>query len=117
MGSGRFGTIRTGHRHEGIDLEVVPGQGIIAPVKCFVVRRALPYIDDEFQGLLLRDGPIEFKIFYFTPDIQKIRQEVDKGEPIGVAQDISLRYGPQMTPHVHLEMRVYGVLVDPEKFL
>jgi len=117
-GSGKFGAPRGSRKHSGIDLEVEPGQPIMAPMKCLIKRKAIPYADTPYySGVLLIDGPVQIKLFYFDPDLSKIGSMVEQGEVIGVAQDISERYGPQMIPHLHMEMRVYGVLVDPEQFL
>jgi hypothetical protein len=52
------------------------------------------------------------QLFYFEPNEKLIGKAVEKGQKIGIAQDISKKY-PDMTPHVHLSI----VSINPEIFI
>jgi murein DD-endopeptidase MepM/ murein hydrolase activator NlpD len=117
-GSGAFGAPRGGRAHRGVDLVVVPGESILAPFAGDLVREARPYDDDDrFSGLLLRGrgrwSGCEVKIFYLQP---REPGPVRRGQVIGKAQDIALKY-PGITPHVHVELWRSGAVVDPTPWL
>jgi len=83
-----------------------------------VVREARPYDhEDRLSGVLLQgSGPwagYEVKMFYLRGSWDL---EVEAGEPLGIAQDVGVRY-PEITPHIHLELRVRGTVEDPTPFL
>ena len=115
-GQGHFGAPRGSRTHAGIDLVVVPGQLVYAPISGRIKRYATPYAGEEYSGLVIQgDAPfegIEIKIFYMSPSIAP-GAPVVPGTVIGQAQAISERYGITMKDHVHVEMRVRGKLVDP----
>lgn len=116
-GDGNFGTSRnrdTGKgTHEGVDLSVKKNQQVYAPIDGQIVRVAIPYSNDaRFSGLVLEGlGGEEIKIFYINP--LKIGQYVSRGELIGTAQSISVKYGKSVTDHIHVEYRQDGILTDP----
>lgn len=93
------------YMHQGVDFQCTPGQRIVAPCSCHIVRIARPYATGHYEGLLLRSKRATFKLFYIMPNRELIGKSVSEGSPIGWAQDISLRY-PQsgVTPHIHLEI-------------
>ena len=120
-GSGSFGASRDHGRrhHKGVDIVAKPGQAVVSPVDGTVVRTNVrPYANDpSYYGIELEtaDG-YRIKMFYLTPAV-RVGTKVRAGEPIGTAQDISLKYpdrgsGP-MTPHVHVEVRKDGRILDP----
>ena len=119
-GDGHFGASRDGggRKHEGIDLAVWPGTPIFTPTGCKVVRRAMPYADDtRFEGVLLRIAEgVELKMLYVLPDPGVIGLDVAAGTLIGRAQDLREKY-VGITPHVHVELWVGGVRVNPAQFL
>ena len=103
-GNGDFFAKRDGHPHEGIDLEVFPGQVVIAPTKCHVDRISRPYATDPgWLGLQLSTPLVIVKIFYLEPFKTIIGKDVDFAEPLGHAQDISKKY-PGITPHIHFQV-------------
>lgn len=119
MGDGNFGASRTGHVHEGVDLVVVPGEVLTSPIRGEVLRVTRPYANDpDYTGVVLAGGGYEVKFFYchlmagLHPG-----DEVEPGEPFAVAQDIAAKYGGGMVPHVHVEVRYLGSLVNPRNVL
>ena len=114
VGSGRYGAKRGSRRHQGIDFCCAPGQEVKAPVAGVVTRVAFPYAGDrKYLGLELQGEHCKAKLFYCRPKSWNIiGKRVAAGEVIGIAQDVSDKYGPDCIPHVHLEM-----VVDPALFL
>ena len=104
-GSGDYGAKRGDRIHKGTDFLVVPGEKVFAPISGFVSRIAYPYTDTKaYSGLIIENSEIRVKMFYFLPFPTVIGQEVELGQEIGIAQDISKRYGGGMRPHIHLEI-------------
>lgn len=119
-GSGRFGSSRGGgsRLHNGVDLEVVKGQPIYAPLSGTITKQAYPYADDrKFTGLHLttKEG-IKVKMFYMKPLAGLIGKAVTAGQLVGNAQDISEKYGAPMKPHIHVEVWNGTTLMNPEEF-
>lgn len=117
FGSGQFGSKRTNHIHQGIDIVVSEGEKIYAPTDLTLVRKTYPYRDDMnyVGGVYKTPNNGELKFFYMNPDQSK--REFKQGEVIGIAQDISKKYGSSMTPHVHIEYRENGILKDPNNYV
>ncbi len=102
-GSGHYGAPRGKRRHNGIDFVCVPGQTVKCPIKIGkVMRVARPYVSGSYSGLYIHNQNLAIKIFYIDPWPGIMGEVVQRGEPIGIAQDISERYGGEMKPHVHL---------------
>ncbi len=109
QGSGDFGAKRGSRRHSGTDFVCVPGQTVLGFTNSIFIRIARPYASDpKYLGALFRGPQVEYKLFYFLPTLDP-GQKIEAGSDVGIAQDISEKYGPEMTPHVHLEI----VRVDP----
>lgn len=107
FGSGLFNAPRGKEKHNGIDYICEPGQVIISPVDGTVIRKAFPYPNKEYAGVLLENDSIILKMFYFIPDKKIIGSKVKQGERIGIAQDISKLYNDKkkkMIPHIHLQI-------------
>jgi len=112
MGDGHYGARRdNGSRtHAGIDFVAIPYQPVIAPISGIITRKVIVYPDSsKWVGLEIKGNRATIKLFYVVPDDDKISIFVHAGDVIGTAQDISKRYSPKMTPHVHLEI----VKLDP----
>lgn len=117
-GSGYYNASRTGHTHQGIDLITTPGEYIRAPFAGKINRQANPYPSDHnYKGVELVNfkGDIKMKIFYCDNFI--IGKTFSEGDIIARSQDISTKYGPGMIPHIHVEIRVNNILIDPTHFL
>jgi hypothetical protein len=140
-GNGRFGMPRgtspdgSKKYHDGLDLEVEPGDPIFSPINGKIDKVDYPYASDLFwTGLQISNNMVRVEVWYMNPFITAGR--VNAGQQIGVAQDISKRYPPTedfnyiMKPHIHLRVTLlpFTVLadgryvsfeqhVDPELFL
>lgn len=107
FGSGQFNASRGKDKHNGIDFICTPGQVVIAPVDGVVKRKAYPYKDKDYCGVLIDSGNVTMKLFYLEPDISLIGKKVSQGDRIGIAQDISRKYNRgtlRMQPHIHMEI-------------
>lgn len=105
-GCGHFGASRSGgtRSHNGIDMIAVPGQNIFSPITGEVTRYPYPYRSDlSYTGIEIINDIYKVKMFYVTPTAF-IGTEVKAGQVIAVAQNISAKYSPSMTNHVHLEV-------------
>lgn len=133
FGSGAFGARRSRwtagaqlnakveYEHKGTDFVVVPGSYIPCPCTAWIVRVGKPYADDDrYQSIHLEadeDGDWQLKVFYAALIYKGgLPFRVDSGVPFAEAQDLRWRY-PGITPHVHLECRHRGALVDPATIL
>jgi len=120
-GCGYFGAPRSragtgkAHSHRGQDFLVLPGAEIYAPISG-KVRIAAPYEKDpNYSGLEISGKAYAVKMFYLSPTVQG-GEYVNEGDLVGYAQDISQKYGSIVPPHIHLEVRVGGVVVDPSPY-
>jgi len=118
-GSGYYGAPRSKivdgqkvrYAHEGVDYICDPGQIVRMPCTGKIVRLAYPYTDKSYGGVVIEAKRATLKIFYFEPYGGIEGKTLKVGEPIGVAQDVSLRYpGQGVTPHIHLQIEK----CDPE---
>lgn len=118
-GDGHFGASRGDKKHKGLDFICAPGQ-IIKAVIAGKLIRAYPYAGDViFTGCRIWGKDWMSKMFYFIPHKHLINEDVLAGENIGIAQDISAKYGGGMKPHIHVELYKLNPtkLVDPEEYL
>lgn len=111
QGDGHHGAPRGKRTHDGTDYECEPGQAVKAPHSGTLTRRAYPYGDKDIRwmGCVIESKAVTTKMFYLKPSHNLIGQNIKRGQVIGTAQDISVKY-PGMTPHIHLRV----VNVDPE---
>jgi len=130
-GSGAFGAARAKHSagaeehailkyaHKGADWIVVPGDVIPAPAHVRQTLYGLAYAEDNrFHSIhleLIEDPHWQIKLLYAW-NTAHLLQEFQAGQPLAIAEDISLRY-KNITRHVHLEVRHMGMLVDPMTLL
>lgn len=117
-GDGHFGASRGNRLHEGYDFLAAPGQIVKAVIAGKLVR-AYPYAGDViFAGCKIWGKSFMAKMFYFIPHSNLINENVLAGEEIGIAQDISAKYGGGMKPHIHVA--VYSLnptrLLNPEDY-
>lgn len=107
-GSGAFGASRAHGRrlHKGVDYVSEAGELVRAPITGTVTRLGYAYRGDlRFQYVEVtneRDGRTA-RILYVGPEVVD-GQSVTAGDPIGVAQNLSLRYAAGITNHVHVEI-------------
>jgi len=118
-GHGWYGAPRSGGRkHKGLDLIARPGETIFSPIDGVLVRTGQVYgFTKKFRLVVIKNKTYEVKLMYMVPFGYKTGQAVTKGAPIGVAQAIERYWGKGMINHIHLEVRKYGLLTDPEPLL
>lgn len=121
-GDGHFGSGRTGHTHQGVDLLVNEGDPVASPIDGRIVRYSYAYTDSaKWRNVVIQGEGIEVKIMYATlaPGLT-VGDPVRRGQIVGKAQAISDRYGgPPMLDHLHVEARriVGAELLNPERLL
>ncbi|MBT3422925.1 MAG: M23 family metallopeptidase [Bacteroidetes bacterium] len=123
-GDGHYGASRSNgtRKHAGVDLEVSPGQSILAPFKAKIIREAYPYASDlSYHGIYLQsleDKNIKVKMFYLKKLAQlKPGDIIESGDPIALAENIASKYSKHMTPHIHVEVYQDNKRVNPENYL
>jgi len=105
MGDGHYLAPRGNHIHQGVDWEARPYEEIYTPIDCKIIRLAYPYVGDlYYKGLLIGNKYMRIKIFYISPLENIIGKFLKAGDIIGYAQDITKKYGKNMTNHIHTEM-------------
>jgi hypothetical protein len=120
-GDGNFGSPRgqtsdgATKPHDGLDLTVEPGEPIFSMIDGVVEKIDHPYASDlNWTGIQIGNGEIRTEIWYMVPTVQQ--GFVERGEQIGVAQDISQKYGFHeergfMTPHIHVRVTLMAFTV------
>jgi murein DD-endopeptidase MepM/ murein hydrolase activator NlpD len=114
-GEGYFGAPRGDRTHNGIDYECPPECQILSPVDGKITKHGYPYGDDltfRYVQITTKDG-YDHRLFYVEP-ILPIGRIVKKDTVIGFAQDLNERY-PDITPHIHYEVKHEGNYLNPEK--
>jgi len=105
-GSGYFGAPRGGRKHDGIDYACTPGGLVLSPVAGAVTKLGICYSDDHsYRYVEVTDAQgLRHRVMYVYP-LAEDGARVEIHDPIGRAQDVSLRYpGKGMLPHVHYEV-------------
>lgn len=116
-GCGEFRASRGSRKHNGVDLECLPGTLVSSPVCGTVTKLGYPYSDDlSFRYVQVESQGYEFRIFYVDP-LVSVGDQVRKGDILGACQGLQGRY-PGITNHVHLEIKDdHGDFVDPTPVL
>ena len=131
LGGGGFLDSRDGgsRTHDGVDIICAPGEQVTSPIDGVVVRRIRVYpdnpanpVDSTYVGVEIQgtgnDVDKDIEIFYMTSFA--VGSSVRRGQAIGNCQDISQRrpnWIGVMQPHLHIELKLNGNLVDPSKFV
>ncbi len=110
-GNGAFARPRGSRLHQGVDFitSTSPASQIIFPFReGKIIRIARPYAKDKrYSGCLMEafENGTDYiaKMFYFDCDLDLVGAYVGSGFPLGLSQDLTLRY-PGITPHVHLQV-------------
>ena len=96
-----------------------PGEIVRAPIAGVVQRIGFAYRGDErYRYVELSDASAQraVRVLYVGPLVE-LGAVVRAGDPIGRAQDLSVRYPRGITNHVHVELKQGGVLGDPASLL
>jgi murein DD-endopeptidase MepM/ murein hydrolase activator NlpD len=120
-GAGAFGASRGGgaRRHRGADYVSEPGELVHAPISGVVHRIGYAYRGDaryQYVELGSTDEARAARVLYVGPVVE-LGAVVRAGDPIGWAQDLTIRYPRGITNHVHVELKQDGVLADPAVLL
>lgn len=125
MGCGHFGAPRGTRKHNGFDIAINPWETIKAPFKMKILRfgKVYPSITTDLFDLVEFTGFGIFSLFKFklmytdSVKYRNVGEILEKGEVLGNAQDIASFHGGGMINHIHLEVRLKGVLINPKLFL
>lgn len=117
FGSGHFGASRKGHTHKGQDYLGTPGQTVYAPIGGSVTTGAA-YADGSNEYLrrvtITGDNSERVSLMYVLPSVV-VGGRVEAGDKVGTLQSLQNAY-PGIPNHLHLEVSVGGVKVDPVPF-
>ena len=105
LGSGKFGSLRGDRIHLGQDFICEPGQGIVACTD-MQYRRYVQRVyatDPNYHGMEFESDGMLITYFYVDPSINHM-EFVKAGQWVALAQNVSAKYGPAMTPHVHVQI-------------
>lgn len=114
-GCGNFGASRDGGKrsHMGQDYISREGQPVFSPIRG-TVSAGPAYADgrySELRRVTITGASARVNLMYVLPHVS-VGQTVEAGELIGYAQSLQKRY-PGIPDHVHLEVSISGVKVDP----
>jgi len=113
-GAGHFGAPRGNHTHHGIDYQCPAGSEVLSPCEGEVTKLGYAYPDDlSFRYVQITSDGKDHRIFYVEPSVF-IGDAISVDQVIGTAQDLTDRY-PDITPHVHHEIKVGDEYIDPEE--
>lgn len=107
-GSGAYGAVRDGgrRRHQGVDLMATAGEPVRAPIAGVVTRIGAAYAgQDRLRFVEIANAQTRYtaRVLYVAATVAP-GLHVDAGEVIGSAQDLTVRYSPRITNHVHVEL-------------
>lgn len=117
-GCGEFGASRGTRKHLGLDIACIPDEGVVTPFDGKVIRTIDPYGDGQYSGLKIKTTQgFVLNVMYMDPIADVVGATVRKGDLLGYAQDVSKRYTSGVKPHLHVEIELNGVHVDPFPYL
>ena len=112
-----FGAPRGSRTHRGIDLACYAGSKVFCPVSGVFTKYGYPYGDDlSYRYVQITDNDGRDHRFFYVESLSTIGDYIEAGEVIGRVQNIATRY-PNMTQHVHYEVRANSKFVDPLGFI
>jgi hypothetical protein len=74
------------------------------PANGYMIREARPYSDSDLSGCVLQVDDYALKVFYMQPSLHLLHKHLYAGAVIGTAQDVREKWGPDMIPHIHVEI-------------
>lgn len=123
-GCGNFGAPRNeglGATPGGTDYVATPGQNVVAVHEGTVTGIGYAYQGDTRLQIMNIKTPGGMTVgeLYTAPSANvKVGTRVSTGETIGTAQDIRIRTGPKVTPHIHVQIRDSGgQRINPETLI
>lgn len=104
-GDGSYGARRGSRKHRGLDFLCDPGQPIVCPIDNAIITRInYPYKDKSYNGFTIENDDITIKLFYCKLTAN-VGEKVLATQKVAIAEDISKKWGDNMKPHVHLEIK------------
>lgn len=121
-GCGAYHAPRGNRLHNGEDLAAWPGSFVIADELGNVTKIGYPYNPTDpkkghlrFVELTTQLG-YRLRYFYIEP-LVCVGDSMAPGHPLGTVQDLQAVFGPDMTPHIHLEViHPDGDYMDPKLY-
>jgi murein DD-endopeptidase MepM/ murein hydrolase activator NlpD len=115
-GCGEYNAPRGNIVHKGIDIVSLPGDNVYAPISG-KIRNFFAYSGvTEMTGVEIESGNLKVKLFYVS-SIVGDGSVITSGTKIGNTQDVAGFLGtPNMTPHIHTEVLVNNVKVNPTNY-
>ena len=104
-GLGHYGAPRGSKSHRGVDYACQVERPVLSPVSGPVTRIGWCYPNSVYRYVEVTNRGLRHRFFYVQPSVG-LDDFIEQGDPIGVAQDITIRYPDQgMTPHIHYEVK------------
>lgn len=111
-GKGFYLASRAGRLHYGVDFESTPGEPIRCSVRGKFIKVGLPYRNNHYRYIEIRNKDLFMRYFYVEP---VIKDSYSDGDVVGLAQNIAAKYdGSGMINHVHFEAYYKGNRVGLE---
>ncbi len=125
-GQGHYGAPRGSRKHNGEDAACWPNSKVGSLLAGRVSKIGTPYRQEDNKPhrnklryiqitTVIEMDTYHLRYFYVEPMVQ-VSQTIAEGDIIGSAQDLRPIY-PEMTPHVHFEVKKNGVFIDPKAFI
>ncbi len=127
MGRGAYGASRDEgtRKHKAVDLVTTPGEAVSSPIDGKIGKHGFVHGDNkrehyyvEVEGTGKHAG-MSVRILYFEKKSRlAIGTPVKAGQSkLGLSDDVRLRYGNRMKPHVHVQVKWHGKFIDPSLVL
>ena len=116
FGCGHYGASRGTRKHSGVDILSHYGEHIASPIDGTITKLGYCYADDlSYRYIEITNGNDSIRVLYVHPSV-KVGQKVKRLAKIGTTQDLNKRY-KGIPLHIHIEIRQFGKLIDPTKFI
>ena len=123
LGRGNYGESRDDgkRKHEAIDLLTSPGEAVSSLIDGKVSQRGFIHGDGgreyyyvEVEGTGKYAG-MNVRVLYIDQNSRlAIGTVVKAGQSIlGLSDDVRVRYGAHMKPHIHIQVKWHGKFIDP----
>ena len=116
FGCGFFGASRGKRKHTGLDLIIEPEENVFSPIDGKITKVGYCYNDDlSFRYVEITNSKFVIRVLYVDPLVD-VGDWVKSGDYLGYGQSLQKRY-EGITDHIHVEIKIGGVFVDPELYL
>ncbi len=116
FGCGHYGASRGTRKHTGLDVIIEPDENTFSPIDGRVSKVGYCYNDDlSFRYVEITNSKFVIRVLYIEPLVE-LGDWVKSGDYIGYGQSLQKRY-KGITDHIHVEIKIGGVFVDPELYL